>query len=518
MVGISVLDPSAPFSPTSRPRKPYRFLMITVISALGCLILGLFFLISRQKQDPSNPRKLPLPPGPKPDPLIGNVRHMPLDLPWVRFAEWRKIYGDMIHMKLLGDHILILNSYKSCMDLLGQKVIYASRPKFLLAKYMGMGELTTVQPYGDTFRRHRRLLHSALSKSAVAQFQPAQEAQTKWFLSTLTHDTKNCIANLRLLTGRTIVQATYGIEVKSVDDDYIVLAEEFIRSGAILLSPATNLWDAFPIFPYLPSWFPGAGIKQIAHQTRQIIDQMVKTSMGHVKAELATGEAARSLAANALESGDYAEEDIKWASAILYFAGADTTYGVLAAFIFFMIKHPEIQKKAQAEVDRVVGRGRMPTFEDRQQLPYIDCIIKEIIRWSAIAPAALPHCLTEDDYYNGYWIPAGTTVVANTWAISRDETLYKDPERFSPERFEGEAGKDAVDPFTFALGFGRRICPGLHFVNSMAFIVIASILAGYEISKPRDENGQEVEPRESYTPGAIRVFEHFDCTIKPRSA
>ncbi|KDQ08522.1 hypothetical protein BOTBODRAFT_563706 [Botryobasidium botryosum FD-172 SS1] len=443
---------------------------------------------------------------------------MPLELPWVRFAEWKRLYGDMIHLTLLGDHVLVLNSYEGCIDLLGQRAIYASRPKFLLAKFMGMGRLTTFQPYGDTLRRHRKLLHSALSKSAVTQFQPVQEEQAKWYLNTLTHDTKNYLENLRLLTGRAIVQATYGIEVKSVDDNYIVLAEEFIRSASIILSPTNNLWDAFPMFPYIPSWFPGASIKRVAYQTHQLIDRMVNTSIEHVKAQLASGEAAPSLVANTLESGQYAEGDITWASGILYFAGADTTYGVLITFIFSMLKHPEIQKKAQAEVDRVVGRGRMPTFEDREELPYIECIIKEIIRWSTITPAGVAHCVTEDDYYNGYWIPAGTTVIANTWAISRDETLYKDPERFWPERFEGEAGKDVIDPFTFALGFGRRICPGLHFVHSMAFIVIASILANFDISKALDENGQEIEPNESYTPGAVRVLEHFECTIKPRSA
>ncbi|KDQ09701.1 hypothetical protein BOTBODRAFT_190906 [Botryobasidium botryosum FD-172 SS1] len=143
--------------------------MPIVISALGCLALGFVFLIYRQRS-PSNPRGLPLPPDPKPDPIIGNIRQMPIELPWVRFAEWKELYGDMIHLKLLGDRIIILNSYKSCMDPLGQKAIYANCPKFPLAKFMGMGRLMTFNSYGDLVRRHRKLLHSALSKSAVTQF------------------------------------------------------------------------------------------------------------------------------------------------------------------------------------------------------------------------------------------------------------------------------------------------------------------------------------------------------------
>jgi cytochrome P450 len=79
-----------------------------------------------------------------------------------------------------------------------------------------------------------------------------------------------------------------------------------------------------------------------------------------------------------------------------------------------MIRHPDIQRKAQAELDKVVGRGRLPEFEDKNSLPYIDALYKEVLRWHPIVPL-IPHKVTVDDEYKGMRIPKGSVVVANAW-------------------------------------------------------------------------------------------------------
>ena len=80
-----------------------------------------------------------------------------------------------------------------------------------------------------------------------------------------------------------------------------------------------------------------------------------------------------------------------------------------------MVMHPDMQRKAQEELDRVVGGDRMPTFEDRDSLPYLNALLKEVLRWHPVAPLAAPHRSTTDDEYNGYFIPAGTIVYPNLW-------------------------------------------------------------------------------------------------------
>ena len=146
------------------------------------------------------------------------------------------------------------------------------------------------------------------------------------------------------------------------------------------------------------------------------------------------------------------------------------------AFILAMALYPEVQKKAQAELDAVVGTSRLPTFSDRDSLPYISALAKEVIRWHVVAPIGVPHRSKDDDVYDDYYIPGGSIVMVNQWyassgtphraalmilgirALSRDETMYPDPERFDPERFlvNGRLNPEIRDPGTYAFGFGRR--------------------------------------------------------------
>ena len=85
-------------------------------------------------------------------------------------------------------------------------------------------------------------------------------------------------------------------------------------------------------------------------------------------------------------------------------------------FILAMRLHPEIQAKAQAQVDAVVGRDRLPVFADRPNLPYVEAVLMEVLRWNPIVPV-VPHCLTEDDEYRGYFMPKGTMVIGNSWWV-----------------------------------------------------------------------------------------------------
>lgn len=89
-----------------------------------------------------------------------------------------------------------------------------------------------------------------------------------------------------------------------------------------------------------------------------------------------------------------------------------------------MVCYPEVQEKARKELDAVIGPGRMPTFEDRARLPYIAAIVKECLRWLPVAPMGFPHVPLEDEEYNGFFIPAGSVIMANIWCVpSRSRTF-----------------------------------------------------------------------------------------------
>lgn len=84
-------------------------------------------------------------------------------------------------------------------------------------------------------------------------------------------------------------------------------------------------------------------------------------------------------------------------------------------FISALLVYPETQAAAHAELDKVVGRSRMPTFDDYDHLPYIRAMVKELLRWRPVAPTGVPHRSIQDDWYEGYFIPKGTMIISNIW-------------------------------------------------------------------------------------------------------
>ena len=123
-----------------------------------------------------------------------------------------------------------------------------------------------------------------------------------------------------------------------------------------------------------------------------------------------------------------------------------------------MVLNPKAMKKAQEELDRVVGKGELPDFSHKDDLPYIDALVKEVLRWNPPLPIALPNRAMQDDVYRGRFIPAGAIVIQNVWAISRDPNIYPNPETFNPDRFlkDGKINPLVLNPEDRVFGTGRR--------------------------------------------------------------
>jgi cytochrome P450 len=164
-----------------------------------------------------------------------------------------------------------------------------------------------------------------------------------------------------------------------------------------------------------------------------------------------------------------------------------------------MIVHPEIQKRAQDQLDLVVGRFRPPTFADAPNLPYIQALVKETLRWRPALPMGFPHRTTEDDWYEGMFIPKGTSCIANVWQCNHDPAYYgDDAASFNPQRFLDERGQlipgpaETRDDGHSTYGFGRRACVGKHAANDALFMSMATVLWAMRLERPRDESGKEV--------------------------
>jgi len=214
------------------------------------------------------------------------------------------------------------------------------------------------------------------------------------------------------------------------------------------------------------------------------------------------------------------EFDLKYTANTTYAGSLDTMLTSISHFLLQMMDHPEVIKKAQKEIDVVVGMGRLPTFEDRPSLPYVEAIFQETLRWAAAAPLGLPHRLRQDDIYNGMHIPKGSLVCANIWAITRDEKIYPDPYTFIPERFledVDQATKRRRNVRNYVFGYGRRQCPGMNLVESSLWLLIVSMLATLNIKKAVDEKGNVIEPVHTFENSFFRIPTAFKCDIRPRS-
>jgi len=180
-------------------------------------------------------------------------------------------------------------------------------------------------------------------------------------------------------------------------------------------------------------------------------------------------------------------------------AGAETTSAVMAWWMLAMVTYPDVQKRAQEELDSVVGQTRIPTFADLPHLPYIRAMVKEALRWRPVDPLGLPHLLSEDDWYNGMFIPKGSMVIAHVWHLNRDPEIYgADAAHFNPARFIDASGEvkscapETKEEGHFTYGFGRRICVGKHVANNSLFIDFAMMLWACTIEPGKDEKGNVI--------------------------
>lgn len=144
------------------------------------------------------------------------------------------------------------------------------------------------------------------------------------------------------------------------------------------------------IVKYVPSWFPGSSFKKIAQEWRANLTEMTELPHRMVKSSITNGTAVPSFTQELMESKtsftEEEEETIKWTAASLYSGGADTTVSAIATFFLAMVMNPEVVKKAQEEIDRVVGHDRLPSFSDRPNLPYVEAVCKEVLRSVLVLP------------------------------------------------------------------------------------------------------------------------------------
>ncbi|KAI0360841.1 CyP450 monooxygenase [Trametes cingulata] len=470
-----------------------------------------------------------LPPGPRPLPILGNALDLPTKDMEKVFREMNEKYGAVVYLDVLGQPMVLLGTHETSVDLLEKRSsIYSDRNISTMASLTGWDWVLTMLNYGPWWRRHRRAFHQFFNPTAVIPYRASQELEAHRFAKRLMDDPKHFLHHVRRMFASTIMRVTYGIEIQEGNDEYLGMAEEALSTFNAAFVPGKYLVETFPILRFIPSWMPGARFKREAEAWTPIVHRLRDVPWSRTLATIEDDTAVPSITKELmqrvghLEGENAAEEEIvaRNVVGVAYAGGADTTLSCIQTFFLAMASSPEAQAKAQAELDAVVGRSRLPDFSDEASLPYVRALIKECLRWRSVVPLGVPHRSIQDDEYRGYFIPKGTLVVSNIWAYSRDPRHYPDGETFAPERFlkDGKFNPDVLDPAQVAFGYGRRICPGRYFAEASLFIIISTVLHTVSVSAALDANGLPVKLEGKMTPGVISYPEPFEVDIKSRGA
>ncbi|OHE93537.1 cytochrome P450 1A2 [Colletotrichum orchidophilum] len=497
--------------------------ILVVVVAAGFVIHAL-----RTRRNPGVRRGLPLPPGPRGEPILGHLRVIPTDNPEYAYAAWSKEHrSDVLYFNVLGQHVVVLNSVRAAVDLLDRRgANYCDRPRFVLFEEMGWRKTLTFLRWGPEFRMHRRILQKTFSKTSIQVYRELQEREALVLMKGIVRDPRTWETSLRRFATAIVMSIGFGVDVESDTDPYIQMAADASYALGHGGAPAGTLVDFFPFVRYLPEWLVRDRSLRFAREwswaIRQIHDAPYAAVTANQTQEHSLVQILLDQRKEQMKTGGTPElsvDDIKGAAGAVYAAGQDTTWSTLVAFVLNMVLHPEVQDKAQRILDEVVGDSRLPTFEDRPRLPYIDYIVQETLRWCPVSPIGVPHRSLEDDVYDGMFIPKGSFVYANARAMTHDERTYSNPEAFDPDRYVPVEQGGRGEPFPVGqFGFGRRVCVGQHLAEASVWIVVASMLATVKVDRAVGPKGEEIIPHVELTNGLTSHPKRFPCRISPRNS
>ncbi|KAL3465207.1 cytochrome P450 [Aspergillus heterothallicus] len=443
------------------------------------------------------------PPGLRHVPVAGTAAQLG-PYPQQKLRQWALEHGELFKVPLGREQWIYVNSPAAVKEIFDKQSQHSSSraPSPVVLDLVSGGMRFLLMPYSPYWRKLRAIVHRLLTPKSSDTFKPSQEFEAKqllWDILTDNENQENFYMHIRRYTTSVVMTSTYGRRVPVWDCEDIReiygLMEDFSKAA----TPGKYIAESLPVLARLPAWMQWWRKEALQSFNRQATIWMKYWT--RLRTQMDLGQAPECFVKQFIET-DYKKNDIdemqaSFVAGTMIEAGSETTSSALNSCVKYFAAYPDAQAKAFAEIQRVVGENRIPTFKDEPDLPYIRACVKEVLRIRPVTNIGSPHYTTADIVYKAYFIPANTVVSINQYALHFDPQRYNNPDDFIPDRYLKhtlKAGAYAAHPDPYArdhfdFGAGRRICPGMHLAENSMFITIASIIWAFEILPPV-ENGK----------------------------
>ncbi|KAJ8649828.1 hypothetical protein MRB53_002851 [Persea americana] len=486
------------------------------------LFLGsfLFFLLQFRSEKHKDQKSPPLPPGPKPWPIVGNLTELVMNKPAFRWILrlMKEMNTEIACIKLGNVHVIPVTCPEiGCEFLKKQDAIFASRPLTMGSEYISRRFLSVATaPLGDQWKRMRRVVTSEVLNPTRLRWlvnRRVEEADNlvRYLYNQCrsSRDGDGAVVNVRVAarqySGNVMRKMMFNQRYFGMgrnDGGPGVEEEEHVEALFTMLS----LLYAFCVSDYMPGLrrLDLDGHEKIMKKAVEVIDKYHEPIIDERIRKWRSGEdgGVRKEPEDLLDilisvqdkDGKplLTPEEIKAEAAELFFASVDNPSNAVEWAMAEMLNQPEVLQKAVEELDSVVGRERLVQESDFHRLNYIKACAREALRLHPIAPFNLPHVSTADSTVAGYFIPKGSHVLLSRTGLGRNPKVWDDPLRFNPERhlMDGSAEVELAERDLRFISFstGRRGCMGAPLGSAMTVMLLARLLQGFTWSVPEGES------------------------------
>ena len=493
---------------------------VLIYLAISLLTFVIFIWYNRTTRS-----SLHQPPGPRPLPLVGNLFSINFSKMHLTFAELAEFYGKIFKVSILGLEIIVINDISLMRKALqGEEFhnVFSDRPDSFAAKYITFDSDIIVGKVDQGVFTLRAMLHKGFKVfgEGVARFENQVTGELDRLVSELHLHSKEDIDISPILKesfSNWMSSLITGRKAQPCDTEIIWdFNESVTRLGTLGIS---SLLTQMPILRFLPGKF-STSYRNCVKARDRLLQRFYESHAFRKETDGLLAVLVQMQMEKNQQAGYEIVSDLRGLILDIFLAGLDTTLKALINSFALLLKYPECKIKVSDEIDRVIGRARPPSLDDRQHMPYTKAFLMEVHRYVTEAPLAVPRVCSRDVTLEGYHIKKGALIFSNLWFIHHDEKLWHDPWNFRPERFLDSDGellqadhdlRKAWVPFSL----GRRVCPGETLAMTRTFLYLTRVLQEFDITPPASGCIPNVDPR-CYPVSAILRVEEYLCKLVPR--